>query len=281
MSPAKKISLGAVFFIAVFFAFQTFPQQPIPKHLNFLPIEKTASIYERHFEIPEREVSVFVPDTDVFLSQDRQYAFLTFDDGPSRNTDQILDILKAYGVQGTFFVVGHSINGRNDSQRLLQRILDEGHYIGLHSMTHQARRLYYDDGAAHNFLEEMSELQQKVFELTGGFKSSLCRAPYGTIGTFTPDHIDAVTASPLRCWDWNVDSSDWELHSVSEIMDKVKFELHYRQRSPHAVILFHEQDITLEALPLVIEYLLAEGYELRSYDPQIHFPINFLDHPDL
>lgn len=273
MSLARKLFLGAFLLMAVFFAFLVFSPQPPHDHLVLNQIEEAQSVYSPHFEIPEVAVPV--------LAQDQKYAFLTFDDGPSRNTDQILDILNAYGVPGTFFVVGHSINGRNDSQRLLQRILDEGHYIGLHSMSHQAQALYYEDEAASHFLEEMSALQLLVYDLTGGFQSSLCRAPYGTVGTFTESHFDAITASPLRCWDWNVDSSDWELESVEELMEKVQFDLLHRQHSNHAVILFHEQDITIEALPLVIEYLLSEGFELRVYDPERHFPLNFLDLPDL
>lgn len=270
MSLFQKFILSATLLV---FSLSVIPCQPAPENMAVpavSPFARDLSLFDEVLPLEARPV----------LSPDQNYAFLTFDDGPTKNTEKILDILNHYGIKATFFVIGHSINGRNDSQKILKRILDEGHYIGLHSMSHQAKSLYYDEGAAMNFLAEMSELQEMVYELTGGFSSNLCRAPYGTVGTFTDSHVAAITASPLLCWDWNVDTSDWELDDVGQLLEKVKFDLYHRQHSPHAVILFHEMDITVEALPLVIEYLLEEGYELRGYDPDLHFPINFLGRPD-
>ena len=279
----KKIRLGALLLMAAFLTFllpaKSTPEPEIsPLFLELAETESDPLLQELiipGIKAPSEE------ETDSALGGEQKYAYLTFDDGPSRNTSQILDILDKYGVKGVFFVMGHSINGRNDSQQLLGRMLDEGHYIGLHSMSHQAQTLYYDDRGPANFLEEMSALQQIVNELTGGFMSRLYRAPYGTVGTFTDAHVDAMTASPLHAWDWNVDSCDWKAETVEELLENIRFDLHHRQHSPHAVILFHETDLTIEALPLVIEYLIAEGFEIKAYKPSKHFPINFLDHPDL
>ena len=60
--------------------------------------------------------------------------YLTFDDGPSRNTDKILDILKEYDVKATFFVVGKT---DEHSVRAYQRIVEEGHTLAMHSYSHK------------------------------------------------------------------------------------------------------------------------------------------------
>ena len=267
---------GAVWGIAAAFSP---PQKAIPGTPVPYPTEDVSAAS------PESTADAFLPmpaqAAGLGMECGSRFAFLTFDDGPSRNTGKILDILHQYDIKATFFVLGHSIEGRNDSQALLNRILDEGHYIGLHSMSHQANYLYFDEEGPMNFLEEMSQIQEWVSLLTNGFQSSLCRAPYGTASTFTKDHIDAVTSSPLHCWDWNVDSNDWEFDTPQEVLEKIKEDLFQLQRSPHAVILFHELDLSVDSLPGVIEYFLSEGFEFLPYQPASHFPLNFLGHPSL
>jgi len=208
-------------------------------------------------------------------------AFLTFDDGPSRNTEAILDILAEYGIQGTFFVLGSSIQTHLNSEIILNRMLEENHYIGLHSMTHDVKKLYQGKGSAQTFLEEMIELQDLVKEITDGFESQLFRAPYGTHGTFSDQHTNLMVKSDLKGWDWNIDSNDWSATSISRIMKNVKHGIEASNNPNQLVVLFHEKDLTIEALPSVIEYLLEQGYELLPYDPNYHFPMNFINNPDL
>ena len=208
-------------------------------------------------------------------------AFLTFDDGPTRNTDTILDILAEYDVQGTFFVLGSSIQNQSNSELVLNRMIDENHYIGLHSMTHDIKRLYQGQGAAQNFLKEMIEVQDLVKEITDGFESHLFRAPYGTYGTFSSQHTQLMVNSDLKGWDWNIDSNDWRATSTSQIMKNIKHGIEGSNNPNQLVVLFHEKDITVEALPSVIEYLLEQGYELLPYDPSYHFPMNLINDPNL
>ena len=98
-----------------------------------------------------------------------KYVYLTFDDGPSNNASKILDILKEYKVPATFFVLGSTINRNSQAQDILNRMVDEGHYIGLHSMTHDKDILYGLNGPA-NFVREMKEVQTLISTLTDGFR---------------------------------------------------------------------------------------------------------------
>jgi peptidoglycan/xylan/chitin deacetylase (PgdA/CDA1 family) len=215
-----------------------------------------------------------------------RYAYLTFDDGPSRNTSQILDILSEFQIKGTFFVVGNEILNNDhlnieEASSILKRILAEGHFIGLHSMTHDQRRLYWSANAPQNFYNEMRELQSLIYNLTGGFETNLYRAPYGILYSFTDEHITKMTGSNLRGWDWNIDTLDWRLRSVEETLEKVKSDMKDNGNPNNAIILFHENNFSLTALPYVIEHFMELGYAFLPYHPDNHFPMNRIHNPNL
>ena len=239
-------------------------------------------------EIPlESMVARVLPQSAPEKIAGRRYAYLTFDDGPSPNTAKILDILSELELKGTFFLIGdHILNNEEmdfeETVAIVQRIFEEGHYIGLHSMSHNARRLYWTAGSHETFYNEMNELQKLIYDITDGFLTSLYRAPYGTHGMFTRDHIRTMAASGLKAWDWHVDTEDWKIETVDAIMNKVRRDLRVYARPPaNVVILFHEHDITLEALPKVVEYFMELDYSFLPYHPDHHFQINLLFNPDI
>ena len=197
-----------------------------------------------------------------------RYVFLTFDDGPSPYTQQILDILNDRNATGIFFVIGDRINIQQDAVEQLNRILEEGHYIGLHSMTHEPSILYHGEGAPDRFVNEMLELNQLISEITGGFSTNLCRAPFGMVGTFTSEHHVAVSQANLRCIDWNIDSNDWEIRHAERIHENVMSQVELLNFPDELVILFHEFSWTVEALPGIIDDLRANGYTIATYVPE-------------
>lgn len=214
-------------------------------------------------------------------NQEMKFAYLTFDDGPTKNAPKILDILKQYDVKGTFFVLGSAINNNSQAQEVLNRMLDEGHYIAMHSMSHSHATLYGANGP-QIFVNEMNELRDLIASLTNGFESQLCRAPYGTGGgTFTNEHIEAVKNSGLKCWDWDVDSLDWKYKSAADIMPIIKRETEMNRNKQNLVLLFHEKNSTIEVLPQVIEYLKDSGYEILPYNPAQHFSVNFFNSDEI
>lgn len=223
-----------------------------------------------------------IKTVDKWHNKEVKFAYLTFDDGPSRNTEKILDILDSYDIKGTFFVLGTSINRYSDSHAMLKRMADTGHYIGMHSMTHNYEYLYGADTAASNFAGEILEEQALIKEITGGFESKLCRAPYGTGGTFTDEHVVALNKINMKCWDWDVDTYDWATGStVDSILQKVETDMKLWNYPSNAVILFHEKDLSVEALSKVIEYYLELGYEFLPYNPDNHIVKNLFNSTDL
>lgn len=227
-------------------------------------------------EVVYEEVSV---QEAPFKTQQGHYVYLTFDDGPTRNTSTLLDILYRYGILGTFFFQGDMIQSHPYQAQILERTLLEGHYIGLHSMSHNPYLLYWGTNAYRTFYEEMRKNQELLYELTG-VHTNLVRPPFGTAGTFNDNHIATIAESDFKIWDWNVDSRDWWHNSVDSIMSEITTTMTKLGYPQKVVVLFHEHDVTVAALPFVIAYFKELGFSFVPYHPDNHFLMNFLNHPD-
>jgi hypothetical protein len=103
-------------------------------------------------------------------------AYLTFDDGPSKLTPMILDILKAKNVKATFFVIG-----KDDfqSNQLLIRMVREGHSIGVHSWSHKYQVIYQSE---QSFMDDFNRLKDHIYQVTG-VQPRICRFPGGLNNT--------------------------------------------------------------------------------------------------
>ena len=126
---------------------------------------------------------------------------LTFDDGPSPNTDRILEILDRYGVKATFFVVGRT--GEADQERM-RRIVAAGHAIGMHSWSHDYKKVY---ASVEDFLAEFDRLYQWIYEITGVYPS-VFRFPGGSINSYDRGVYQEIIAEMTRrgfvYYDWKI-----------------------------------------------------------------------------
>ena len=196
-------------------------------------------------------------------------AFLTFDDGPSTSTDRLLDVLADEGVPAIFFLLGYSINSFPDSEVLMERMLDQGHYIGLHTMTHEYHTLYVGDGAPDRFIAEKFELQGLIYDLVA-HHTNLCRAAYGKMTGFRPRHFIAVDEAGIKCIDWNIDPEDWR-NDAQGIYEEVVRQVEDLYFPSELVIVFHEFEQTIEAMPAIIAFLREHGYVFKTYEPGYEF----------
>ncbi|MBP1999855.1 peptidoglycan/xylan/chitin deacetylase (PgdA/CDA1 family) [Paenibacillus shirakamiensis] len=193
--------------------------------------------------------------------------YLTFDDGPSKYTDQILDILDKAEVHGTFFMIGTMLQEEKPS---IERLLKEGHFLGMHSMSHNYRKLY-KSGSSANFIQEFKQEQQLLQQITG-VKTSLIRPPYGSAPQIGYDFRTAIANAGFKMWDWTVDSKDWSYTGrPDKVVQQVKRQVHRKQE----VILMHEKSQTVKALPEIIAYLKSQGYSFAVYKPDHHIVMNF------
>lgn len=207
-----------------------------------------------------------VEEEPVDPEADKKVAYLTFDDGPNINTNGILDILKEKNVKATFFLLGSSIIEHNEETK---RIHDEGHAIGVHSMTHNFNSVY---ASPDSFIHEMT-ITNDLIEGIVGKGTLLLRAPYGSKPYMKEEFRDMATSWGYRIWDWNIDSKDSlkKNTSADEVYNEVATQVPGHTKP---VILFHDKEHTLEALPRIIDFLHSNGYEIEKIDSEMQ-PLNF------
>ncbi|MGI6553457.1 MAG: polysaccharide deacetylase family protein [Clostridia bacterium] len=177
---------------------------------------------------------------------------LTFDDGPdSLYTPKILDILQKHKVKATFFVIGKRVEVHQD---IVQRMVREGHIVGNHSWSHP-NLLKLDRQALEKEITQTENLLLKEI----GYRTALFRSPYGSLDRQKVREVEALGYKIIA---WNVDSLDWK----GLTGEQVRFNIleNVRQGS---IVLQHSaggpgEDLsgTVEALPVVIQTLMKEGY---------------------
>ncbi len=199
--------------------------------------------------------------------------YLTFDDGPAdKVTISILDTLKKENVHATFFLIGNQIKDQED---ILIRMKEEGHSLGLHSMTHEKCKLYSSNDG---FLKEMLEVQNCIKEATG-YTSCILRFPFGCNNNsykLKPELIELLHKNNFKIYDWNVDSGDGaNPHSSPSTLIKKS-----QSNKENIFLLMHcgyQSKTTAEALPGIIKYYKDQGYTFKVIDsdtPEVFHYIN-------
>ncbi len=198
--------------------------------------------------------------------------YLTFDDGPSKNTDAVLDILDQYGIKATFFVVP------NESESCLERlreIHDRGHTIGVHSKTHDYQVIYKD---VESYLNDFSAAYEIVYQATGEYPA-LFRFPGGSINSYNHGTYAEIVQEMERrgfvYFDWNISAEDAQNGiTADEVYQNVISTL---GKKKSGVVLLHDsytRGTTVEALPRIIETLQAKGFQFDRLSNHV-YPIQF------
>ena len=200
-------------------------------------------------------------------SADVKRAFLTFDDGPSSNTSQILDILNERGIKATFFVLGSNVE---KNPEMVKRMYDEGHFIANHGYSHVYENIYQSPQAV---LDEYNKCNQLVRDAIGEqeYNSHLFRFPGGLVGGKYADiknqANDLLLQNDIVHVDWNALNGDSETTSPT-----IEYEVQRIQETvgdkQSVVILMHDaqaKTVTVEALPTIIDYLKGQGYEFKNF----------------
>jgi len=217
------------------------------------------------------------PDANIsFEETNKKYAYLTFDDGPSKNTVKILDFLRANGIKATFFVIGDY-----QKEDIYKRIVEEGHTLAVHSNTHKYREIYRN---SDNFMKDVHALSE-LLERTTGVKPSVLRFPGGSNNALGKRYsgvdimgkiIPQIEKDGFAYFDWNVDSGDANKNNedAQVIINNV---LNQSKEKVHAIILMHDAAVkttTVDALPEIVQGLRKQGFifkELTPESPIVHF----------
>lgn len=197
---------------------------------------------------------------NVFMTngkRDRKIVALTFDDAPDpRFTPAILDVLAKYHICATFFVVGERAAKHPE---LVDRIIKEGHVIGNHSYNHSV----FSTLSMYQFEQQIWKTDAIIRRITG-VSPNFIRPPYGEL---LPKQVAWGKVNGFTIVNWDVDSEDWKKNpSSARVLANIRKTL-----QPGSIILQHAgggegQDLsgTINALPVLIEYLQGSGYDLLT-----------------
>ena len=193
--------------------------------------------------------------------------YLTFDDGPSSNTGEILNILKRHNVKATFFVNGPASEDPG-LEPLYKRIVNEGNAIGMHSYSHKYNEIYASKEAFETDLDKIHSLiynetgvDTKLYRFPGGSGNTVSRLPMS-------DFADILHGRGYEYYDWNIYPGDRTGKSYPEkaIIEGVLGNINeYRS----AIVLLHDSDnhdSTVDALPEIVEGLLARDVKFCVID---------------
>ncbi|MCW3489528.1 polysaccharide deacetylase family protein [Dethiobacter alkaliphilus] len=198
-------------------------------------------------------------------------AYLTFDDGPSKNTLAILEILKQENIPATFFVTGNNVSGE---ESVYKRIVNEGHRLANHTYTHNFAEIYQSTEA---FLADFLRLEEFLYQETG-IRTDMMRFPGGTKSAMAQktsgynivgELIGEIKALDYDYFDWNVYSGDGtDTPPSAEIVKNVLSGADGIDGD--IVVLFHDsrtKKSTVEALPQIIAELTERGYSFSALSP--------------
>ncbi len=207
------------------------------------------------------------PDDDELTADDlpagSKILYLTFDDGPSKYTEQILDILDEYNAKATFFVIYQPSYSEQ-----YKMIVDRGQTIALHAYSHEYSDIYTSTTAYFNDLQKIHDY---VYNLTG-VSTNLVRFPGGSSNTVSKNYCKGIMSSlasmfddyGLVYFDWNADSTDASGNNVSA---QTIYNNSIGYTMDEIVLLMHDTNAkgtTVQALPYIIEYYQDRGYYVMA-----------------
>jgi len=195
--------------------------------------------------------------------------YLTFDDGPSARTGEILDVLQEKDVKATFFVIG---SDAPDSEALLRRIIEEGHTLAMHSYSHNYAKIY---SSVENYLEDMYQIFTQIRDTTG-VTPTLFRFPGGSINGYNNSIYQDLISEMLRRgfvpFDWNISSEDAATNGLVPAETLVSNVVTSAERVERGIVLMHDsapKTTTVQALGPMIDSLREAGFELEALTPEI------------
>ena len=224
--------------------------------------EDAADISDSDIEEAHRDVRECIALEDNLRGEDDPMTvYLTFDDGPSENTQEILSILKKHGVKATFFVTGKE---GDEEKKWYQQIVADGHTLGMHSYSHKYSTIYESVDA---FAADFTTLRDYLEDITG-VKCQFYRFPGGSSNqvsnTDMNEFIDYLGEQGMTYYDWNVVCGDAtsQIYTADELVQNVMTDV---VKYKYSVVLMHDaadKDSTVEALEKILQKLEAMDVQI-------------------
>ena len=192
--------------------------------------------------------------------------YLTFDDGPTAQTAEVLALLERYDIKATFFAVRREHDEEN-VRRMLE-VAEAGHALGIHSYSHDYKKIY---ASVEDYLDDFYRMYQFIFKVTGEYPQ-IFRFPGGSINGYNTGIYQDIIAEMERrgfvYFDWNVDAADTIANANLENVIKRALAGTGKRR---ALILMHDSGnpTSLAALPEIIQGYLDAGFTFSVLTPEV------------
>lgn len=223
-----------------------------------------------------RVVKVFKKNNYNLNEDISKVIYLTFDDGPGAYTEKLLNILNEYNVKVTFFVTGYDSKYAN----LIKREYEEGHTVGLHSMSHNYAKIYVSE---ESFMEDLFSINEYVKKYTN-VDSKIIRFPGGSSNTISRRYRNGIMSVltkkvediGFRYFDWTISSGDaGSTKDTNQIIKNVTSAI--KENKANVVLMHDIKSYSVDAVESIIEYGLSNGYTfapLTLNSPIVHQKVN-------
>lgn len=198
--------------------------------------------------------------------------YLTFDDGPSDRTSEILDILKKENIKATFFIIGKE--GEKETE-IMRRIVAEGHTLGIHTYSHVYTSIY---DSVESYLDDFNRTYELIYEATG-LKTEIFRFPGGSINKYNALFYEEIIAEMTRrgftYYDWNSSNGDADTRATAASV--YNNTIRSSEKKERIILLMHDSAAkyyTVAALPGIIEYYKNRGMQFEALTNDVS-PIAF------
>lgn len=216
--------------------------------------DQTVTTKQDSIQISEHETQsafkvIDITEEKKFFGLPKEYVALTFDDGPSKLTEEIVDILTEQKVPATFLFIGQNVSHHSDAVTYAS---EHGMSIGNHSWDHSV--------LTKSTLEEQSENLSKANDAIEALTDkpvTLFRPPYGAVND---DLVSAAKGQHMKTLLWNRDPEDWNAKKPEDII-----RYFHHVEAAGGIYVMHEDKNTLEALPAIIKYLKSKDLTFVAF----------------
>ena len=219
---------------------------------------------------------VYDPQSASEMTPTDKVVYLTFDDGPGKYTQQLLDVLDKYSVKATFFVT----NTEPDYQDMIAKEAAAGHTVAIHSASHDYQKIYQSTDAYMADLYEMND----IIKAQTGKGADIIRFPGGASNTVSAKYckgimtqlVSLVETNGFQYCDWNISSGDaGETKDTDDVYNNVISGI---QKHKVSVVLQHDiKKFSVDAVERIIQWGQANGYTFLPLTPtteMVHHKVN-------
>ncbi len=222
------------------------PSTVTKTYYETIEIKVPSSQFDFHINLEKEQKETVSKEIDIktkIIDPNQKVVALTFDDGPSKYTSDIIEYLKEENACATFFILGNKVEIYKD---VLTKSISYGNELGNHSYNHKwLTRLDTEE-----FLLQISKTQSIINE-TLNYKPTIFRPTYGSLNNRIRNNID------LEIILWNIDTMDWKYKSVDKIAAKAT-----KNIKDGDIILMHDTyERTYKALKKIIPILKEQGFQ--------------------